>query len=154
MYSVSEQVAKGGGPCIQGKALLSSATMHPGITPGNSVVGDGGVLFINNKGGSTMTLTNAVFDYVKKHDINLDSDYPLLLDRLDFEMSAKWIWNAYFALNNEEGFNMLNLPMFTHSYTPNELTMLLVCGDEVYHFEWNEQQAVFIRAEQLEGINA
>ncbi len=49
MFKLVEQTAKGGGLCIQGKALLSSATMRPGFTPGNSVVGGGGVLFPNQQ---------------------------------------------------------------------------------------------------------
>ncbi len=100
-----------------------------------------------------MTLANAIFDYIKKYGIQLEGQITDP-DELDFEMSACWIWNAYFALNNEEGFNMLNLPMFTQCYTPNELTMLMICGDFVYHYEWNEREAVFVRYEQLEGLNA
>ena len=49
MYSISEYKVKGGGLCIQGKTLLSSTTTRPGFTPGNSVVGGGGVLFINQQ---------------------------------------------------------------------------------------------------------
>ena len=96
-----------------------------------------------------MTVNEAIFDYTKKYGIDLDRAY-YGSDILDFEMSAKWIWNAYFALKDEEGFNLSHIPCFTHSYTPNELTMLLVCGDFVYHFEWNEKEAVFVRYEQLE----
>jgi len=98
-----------------------------------------------------MTVGNAIFDYIKKYGVRLEGEITGP-DELDFELSARWIWNAYFALKDEEGFNLSHIPCFTHSYTPNELTMLLVCGDFVYHFEWNEKEAVFVRYEQLEGV--
>ena len=100
-----------------------------------------------------MTTTLAVFDYIKKYYIVTDG--PIKgPDELDFEMSSRWVREAYLSLLDGQ-LDLLSLPnslpTFIASYTPSELVMLLVDDDNtVYHFEWNERVVVFVRKESLE----
>ena len=102
-----------------------------------------------------MTIVNAIFDFIKKHDIRLDEEITGS-DKLDFETSAKWLHAAYLAVLDEIPDENLHktFPLFVASYTPNENTMLLVDNENfVYYFEWDGDRTwpiTYVLLERLE----
>lgn len=102
-----------------------------------------------------MNITNAILKYIQKYYITTDG--PIKgPDKLDFEMSAKWLRAAYLSLMEDRGSysDPDSVPAFVYCFSPSEMTMLLVDDDDyMYHFEWGGDRTwpiKFIRREKLE----